>query len=376
MQRIDCDVAVVGGGVFGLASALELARRGRAVVVLDRFGPGHSATSSTGASRSIRTAYGDPFYVALARDAIERWAALEAATGLDVLHLTGQIDLGWRPSLDAIVEAVAAGGGAIEARTDAQLRELMPELGSGAGDGLFHREAGTVMAEAGIRALRLAAEHAGVRLLAPERATAIEVDGTAVVRSDAHIVQAETVVIAAGPWSGELLAGLGIAAPLAPAIAQVTFLDEPSLVDRPGVAQWPDPGAIGVYGHPVPGVGYKIAFDAGSDGWDADAERWAPDSAEERRIIDWLERQMPGVPRRVAYSQRHPWTMTPDSDWLIDRRGAVVLACGCSGHAFKFGPALGPLVADAVEGADPLPLFALDRAGLRGAVSASDAIAR
>ena len=85
---------------------------------------------------------------------------------------------------------------------------------------------------------------------------------------------------------------------------------------------------------------------------------------------------MPGVPRRVAYSQRHPWTMTPDSDWVIDRRGAVVLACGCSGHAFKFGPALGPLVADAVDGADPLPLFALDRAGLRGAVSASDAIAR
>ena len=68
--------------------------------------------------------------------------------------------------------------------------------------------------------------------------------------------------------------------------------------------------------------------------------------------------------------------MTPDSDWVIDRRGAVVLACGCSGHAFKFGPALGPLVADVVEGADPEPLFRLGRPGLQRSVSAADAIAR
>jgi sarcosine oxidase len=66
--------------------------------------------------------------------------------------------------------------------------------------------------------------------------------------------------------------------------------------------------------------------------------------------------------------------MTPDSDWVIDRRGAVVLAC--SGHAFKFGPALGPLVADVVAGVEPAGLFALDRAGLGGTASARDPISR
>jgi sarcosine oxidase len=376
MKRIERDVAVVGGGVFGLASALEVARRGHTVVVLDRFGPGHPATSSTGASRSIRTGYSVPLYVALARDALERWARLEAATGIGILHLTGQVDLGWRPALDSIAEAVAAAGGAIEARSNSRLREMLPEIGAGAGDGLFHRDAGTVLAEAGLRALQLAVQDAGVELLTPERATLIEADTTAVVTSDAHQIQADTVVLAAGPWTGELLGLLGITVPLAPAVAQVTFLDAPSMIDRPGIAEWPQPGDVGVYGHPVPGIGYKIAYDAGSDGWDPEVEEWGPDSDEERRLMAWVSRQMPGLPTRISYSQRHPWTMTPDSDWVIDRRGAVVLACGCSGHAFKFGPALGPLVADMVEGGPAHPLFALDRAGLQGAVSASDAISR
>jgi sarcosine oxidase len=60
--------------------------------------------------------------------------------------------------------------------------------------------------------------------------------------------------------------------------------------------------------------------------------------------------------------------MTPDGDFLIDRRGPFVIAGGCAGHAFKFGPALGELVADLVGGA-PRPgteRFALDRPSLRG----------
>jgi hypothetical protein len=45
-------------------------------------------------------------------------------------------------------------------------------------------------------------------------------------------------------------------------------------------------------------------------------------------------------------------------------------------HAFKFGAALGPLVADVVDGADPWPLLQPDRPGLGRAASAAAAIAR
>ena len=59
--------------------------------------------------------------------------------------------------------------------------------------------------------------------------------------------------------------------------------------------------------------------------------------------------------------------MTPDGDFAIDRRGPIVVAAGCSGHAFKFGPALGSLVADVVDKVDrdDLKLFSLDRPAMR-----------
>jgi sarcosine oxidase len=148
------------------------------------------------------------------------------------------------------------------------------------------------------------------------------------------------------------------------------------MVDRPGIADWPEPGGIGVYGHPVPGIGYKLAFDAGAEGWNPDTEEWSADAAEEARLLRWMREHLGGATQRVAYSQRHPWTLTPDSDFVIDRIGSLVLACGCSGHAFKFGPALGPVVADVVEGSPPNPLFKLGRSGLQGTVSAASAIGR
>ena len=58
--------------------------------------------------------------------------------------------------------------------------------------------------------------------------------------------------------------------------------------------------------------------------------------------------------------------MTPDGDFAIGALGAVTIAAGCSGHAFKFGPALGELIADTSDG-NPRPaaaMFALDRDAL------------
>jgi len=142
------------------------------------------------------------------------------------------------------------------------------------------------------------------------------------------------------------------------------------------LAEWETFETGGVYGHPVPGIGYKIALDAGAAGWDPDVTEWTPDAQEERRILDWVAQRMPGMPRKVERTQRHPWTMTPDADFVVDNHGALTLACGCSGHAFKFGPALGRLVADVMDGVSASAELKLDRPGLKRTVSPTDPIVR
>jgi sarcosine oxidase len=370
--RVSADVAVVGLGVIGLSTSMALARRGLRVVGIDRFGSGHPATSSTGPSRSIRLAYDQPFYVELAREAVARWRGLERDVKDRILLLTGQLDLG----PDAKLDALAAGMRACDVPFDelgpdgvvAHFPELRPHAGERA---LFHAEAGTVLADAAMRALRREAGAAGADLSEPESATELDVsEGEAVVKTDrGRTIRASTVVVSAGPWLGGLLAGVGLELSLAPAVAQVTFVALPSLDERPGLADWQiDEHGVGVYGHPVPGVGYKVAFDAGSaDPWDADALEWTPDPIEAAALARWVAARMPAVSPHLVRHQRHPWTMTPDGDFVIDRRGPLVIAGGCAGHAFKFGPALGELVADLVEGL-PRPgsdFFALDRPAIR-----------
>ncbi|HTN96321.1 MAG TPA: FAD-dependent oxidoreductase [Nordella sp.] len=374
------DVIVVGAGIFGLATATELAARNKRVAVIDRFGSGHPATSSTGRSRGIRIAYDHPFYVSLAQDAIRRWRDLEIQSGRQILHLTGQVDFGLAGKLAAIAAAVREVDGTIDELDTKGLNRKLPRLLTQPGDtGLFHAQAGTVLSDAGMAALKAKVLAQGVSLIEPERVIAIEPGSPTHVVTDQRRLGAQTVVVAAGPWSAALLQQLDINVPLAPSIAQVTFIAAPALVDEPGIGEWggDSEGLGGVYGHPVPGVGYKIAFSTGQDGWSPDVAQWQPDRQEQARLFTWLDRRMPDFPRQVQLTQRHPWTMTPDGDFIIDRVGPIVLACGCSGHAFKFGPALGPLVADVVDGKRTPDLLRRDRPSLVGkSVAATDTISR
>ena len=63
------DTIIVGGGVIGLSTAWNLARRGQRVLLLERFAPGHTRGASHGATRNFNPAYADPAYVGLLRRA-------------------------------------------------------------------------------------------------------------------------------------------------------------------------------------------------------------------------------------------------------------------------------------------------------------------
>ena len=343
---------------------------------------GAPPTSSQGASRSIRAAYADREYVRLALQAIESWRTLEREVGHPVLHLTGQVDLGPASLLDGLERAMHEEGVAARTVGPQDMARIYPELRLVPGElGLHHDAGGTVIAFDALASMAEAANRRGVQVLPwPVKEVQVRTGGVR-LRTSRQTVEAGKVVLATGPWASELLEPLGIRLPLTPAVAQVTYFDAPELTERPGMAEWSVyPGGRGVYGHPVPGVGYKFAFDAaGSEPWSGSAKEWPPDPAEEHELTEWVARRLPGAAPRVIRSERHPWTMTPDSHFVIDREGPVVVACGCSGHAFKFGPALGELVADVVDDI-PRPereLFSMRRPAMSGAaVAASSPITR
>ena len=93
------DVIVVGVGGMGSATVYQLARRGKRVLGLERFGIPNDMGSSHGVTRIIRLAYFEhPSYVPLLRRSYELWRELQQAAGEQLLYITGSVDAGPRES--------------------------------------------------------------------------------------------------------------------------------------------------------------------------------------------------------------------------------------------------------------------------------------
>ena len=139
-------------------------------------------------------------------------ATLETTQGVTLLVETGQVDLGPDVKLDALAAAMRVTDVPFDELDAAGVRERFPEIAMQPGErALFHAEAGTVLADAAMRALMADAVDAGVEVSMPERCIAIEVGSDeATVVTDRRTVRADRVVVAAGPWSGELLRSVGI----------------------------------------------------------------------------------------------------------------------------------------------------------------------
>lgn len=122
-------VVIVGAGVFGLSTALELKNRGYTkVTVLDRFIPPVPDGSSVDISRIIRTDYTDLLYGRLASEAYALWKT----TYRDHFHESGFVMYGDRsgsPYLEKVKAVNAARGNKVDEFHDANdIRALYPSI--------------------------------------------------------------------------------------------------------------------------------------------------------------------------------------------------------------------------------------------------------
>jgi sarcosine oxidase len=350
------DVAIAGLGSMGSQAAWILASRGLRVIGFDRFRPPHAMGSHAGLSRIIREAYYEqPYYIPIVQRAYELWADLERASGNTIYQRTGGLMLGERES------AIAGGasrnadqhGVPCELLSAAEIRARFPQFNvPDSHVGVYEKRAGTVIPEVAIASALGAAAKAGATLRFDEPVREWTPGSAITVRTGAGTYEADRLILASGAWTA---AGLGrIDTPLAVA-RQLLYWFEPRAgrdafhPTRFPVFLWNWTEGHSIYGFPDQGEGFKVAIHHEGQVVHPDTVDRTVHPGEERKLIEILERFIPGAVGPVTRSGVCLYTNTRDDDFLIDfhpedRR--VVLACPCSGHGFKFSPAVGEILAD------------------------------
>ena len=382
---MSADVVVIGLGAHGSAAAAELTRRGLRVLGLERFPRGEAMGSSGGRSRMIRLAhYERPSYVPLARASWDRWAALEAETGLAILRRTGGLYAGPHTSevVAGSLEAARAGAVTHEILDAGAIRARWPVFApSDDSVAVFDERAGMIDAEQAIEAHLRVAERGGAELRFGERVMDWRPTpgGAFEVRTaDGLVAGADRLVIAAGPWTGFFVPDLAL--PLVVERQPVLWLEpagpaSPAVLalERMPIWLWSTDGGT-FYGFPWDDeLGLKVARHHGGAAVEPDlVDRQVRDD-DEATVRAFVRARMPAMDGRRRHSTVCLYTNTPDDEFVVDRHPAgrgVAFASACSGHGFKFAPVVGEMLADLVtDGSSRWSMEPFRAARFDGAVS-------
>lgn len=357
------DVAVIGLGAMGSASLAHCAMRGVRAIGIDRYARGHANGSSSGESRIIRKAYFEnPAYVPLLERAYPLWHDLQAKTNAPIIDLVGILLVGApeRQGIAGTLKSAHEYGLPLDTFDAEQIARHFPGTCPRRGEiGLLERDAGMLFPEPAMQAHLDLAERHGAEIRFDARVASWERRGGVhhLVIEDHGTVEAARVVLTAGMWTAELLPGLSLPLRVQRNV-QVWFEPSTAEFDR-GVfptffverLELPAP----LYGFPAFEGTLKAAFHKYGDPAEPEhLERRIRDS-DVTVVRDALEEWMPGSATAYARGKVCPYTLTPDENFIIDRHPddpSVIIACGFSGHGFKFSPVVGEITADlAIEDA-------------------------
>jgi glycine/D-amino acid oxidase-like deaminating enzyme len=393
------DAVVIGGGIIGVSSAYQLARRGlRRVAILEK-GP-HVAAGSTGQSSAVvRQRYANIELIQLAYASLQmfqgwcdRLELAENRSGFSPVGVVWILDGDQDTQSVRHFQQVGAAGGFYPID---QLRARYPSLNLCAqaldmagiahdcadppavfweSEGGFADPQGTTedMLQAGLaRGVELFVRHEVVRI-DPAAGGGFR----AVHCANGAVFSCRQLLNASGPWCQHVNEMVGVSLPmkLQPTRVQIATRDRPVEVvgDIPVFVSAADQ----IYGRPeARGQKFIVGSTAPEDECEAVDD---PDNYDTRSSLEFRERIMHKLHHRFAMKSRGSvggyaalYTVNTE-DWhpIIDAVGpdGYFVANGFSGHGFKLGPSIGTLIArmmTGVELADDAPVdvryFAADR---------------
>jgi sarcosine oxidase subunit beta len=343
---------------MGLAAAWALSRAGHAVRVVEQDPVPNPRSSSVDDHRLIRHAYGAARgYMRMIDPAHAAWNLLFEEAGEVAYVPTGVLALANAPNawLTESRAALLGDGHAVADLDAAAVAARYPFLSA---DGLadaFHLPGGGVLlARRIVEMLVRVLGRRGVEIRRG-RATAVDPARAGLLLEDGTRMQADLLVVAAGPWAPRLLPGLAarvrptrqILVRLAPPPEyEAAWRQAPMLLD---LAE--DGGFYAV--PPVAGTPLKIGDHRFAPTGDPDAPREAT-AAEAAEILDFARPRILGLDRyRVLSAAACYYDVEAEERFVVERLGerAFVMS-GFSGHGFKFGALLGLALARAAGDAE------------------------
>ncbi len=365
------DVVIVGAGLAGSAAARELSRRGREVVVLEAFEPGHRRGSSHGSARIYRRAYADPLFVRMTGTSGRLWRELSDEAGEELVRVTGELDFGPTDGPGKVYEQLTANGVPAERFSPAEAARRWPGFAFEPDDKItFHPEAGVIDSDAAMTAMRRLAVARGAVIKHNTPVLRVEVVRSGGIAHTADgTFEAPVVVVAAGAWVAPLLGDLVRLPPLEVTQTQAfNFKQARDAAPAQDTAQWPTfiyHGFPPVYGllagrdGEVAGA-LKVGVHGQGTVTTADDRDFIPSPVAREQILRFVAGKLPGLLPDPVGELTCLYTSTANEDFILDRQGPFVICSPCSGHGAKFAPLVGEIVADLAEGKPPeYPRFTL-----------------
>jgi glycine/D-amino acid oxidase-like deaminating enzyme len=346
-------VLVAGGGIFGVTAALAFRARGFAVTLVDPGPLPHPLAESTDISKVVRADYGaDEDYTALGERSLDGWRRWNAEWREPLFVECGVTFLSRAPMQPGGFEyeshaLLTRRGHRLERLDAGAIAARFPAYKPGAYvDGYFNPSGGFARSGAVVSELARQAQASGVAF----RAAHVErvVDDGAIVASE--LVRADLVVVCAGSWVPLLVPEL---APWLRAVGQPVFHLRPNDPSRFEAARFPVFGAdisrTGYYGFPLDDGVVKIANHGVGVTLAPDAAERVVSAEHERALRAMLADSFPDLTDApIVFRRLCVYCDTLDEHFWIARhpsRGNLAVATGGSGHAFKFAPVLGELIA-------------------------------
>ena len=358
-------VGVVGAGIFGMGTAIELRGRGHDVTLFEQGAIPYENASSTDVAKAIRRVNYAPDhpYVELVERSGRKWAEWQKRLGGSFYFQCGQISIYSESELtdggDALVSIKHLEATRKEFRTltREQAAARFPQFAFDDSDEriIFDSWAGYLASGQAVTDLARLANEEGVALREHSRVTGIEESDSGVeVASERGSFSFDRVVVAAGPWVGRLLPSVGESMLISR--QQMVFYRpvDPAPFRADVFPGWScHPKTQGWYGFPLLADGtVKVASDMVGEEVDSDVERTNTEAFLEE-VRDFVVRRFPELAKGEFLGGRSClYTNTPDGHFVVDWAPGMdrtIVAGGGSGHGFKFGGSIGEVVADALE---------------------------